>query len=84
MTNTDFPKCPICEKQVLVPLSAVVEFGAVKTFAHWICLGCGFYFGTGDTKASNILDDIIIRIYREIPKSVHNAKRAHVNSAKLP
>ena len=68
--NTGFPKCPLCEDQVLVPLSAAVDIGATKTFAHWLCLKCGFYFGTGSTKAYNIPEDISIRIFREIPKRI--------------
>ena len=75
-----FPKCPICGEEVLVPLSSVYATGAPgpaeKTFAYWICLRCGFYFGTGGTAGYNIPKDINVGIIPEIVKFIEELKNA--------
>jgi len=75
MVESVFPKCPNCKEEVLIPLSACIDIGTVKVFAHWICVKCGFYVGTGDTKAYNIPEDIYVEIIPEIPEKFKKAKQ---------
>jgi hypothetical protein len=67
-----FPSCPICG-DTLAPLSSIYGTTArvpvEKTYSHWICLKCGFYFGTGGTAGYN-LKDINVGLLPEIPEIV--------------
>jgi len=66
MIGNSLPKCPNCKEGVLIPLSAVIGNVASHVYAHWICLNCGFYFGTGGTHGYNVPKDIHIGIIPEI------------------
>ena len=83
MVETSFPTCPICEKGVLIPLSAALgDTGEVKTFAHWICLKCGFYFGSGDTKAYNIPKDIYAEMLPEVVEQMRRCSEKYKKTVK--
>jgi hypothetical protein len=74
--NTEFPICPICEKQVLIPLTAIIGIReAAKVYAHWICIKCGFYLGTGDAHGYNVPQDIKVNIFPEIAAKVREIKQ---------
>lgn len=78
MAEKVFPKCPICDYESLIPLSAVVgDMGSVKTYAHWICPNCGFYIGTKDTKGYNIPQDIFIYHIPQIREYVEKIKERY-------
>lgn len=83
MVETSFPKCPICKKEVLVPLSAsLVDMGSVKTFAHWICLRCGFYFGTRATNAYNIPKDLFCGMLPEVVEQMRKCSEEYEKAVK--
>ena len=67
-----FPRCPNCGREVLIPFSGYggkagkIEYRVSKTFAHWVCIKCGFYIGTGSKAASNLASDLDVKIIKEI------------------
>ena len=47
MSEMKLPLCPICKREVLLPLSIYVTPGSwEKVFGNWVCTNCGFYITT--------------------------------------
>jgi len=82
MVEFVFPKCPHCREEVLIPLSACYR-ESTKTFAHWVCLKCGFYFGTAGTGAYNIPKDFTVGVIPEISKIIEDIKKRKLDRAWL-
>jgi len=71
-----FPKCPNCKAEVLIPFSSPGHWGGsgyTKTFAHWVCVNCGFDMGTGDRSAVNLEKDLEVGISEKILEKVRKA-----------
>jgi C4-type Zn-finger protein len=42
------PLCPICKREVLLPMSTwIFKYEKEKVYGNWICTNCGFYITTG-------------------------------------
>lgn len=80
--NGDYPKCPVCKKETLLPLSAVYSTPGSKTLAHWVCVGCGFYVSTGRTAGYNIPNDIGMGMSYEIAKNFLICKETYEKAVK--
>ena len=68
-----FPKCPNCGKEVLIPFSGYgcqLTTHFPKTFAHWVCIKCGFYMGTGSKSAGDLAKDLEVKIKEDIWKKI--------------
>lgn len=76
MVENNFPKCPICNREILLPLS-VSQKETAKVYGHWVCTNCGFCIGTLDTSGYNIPNDIHMEIFPEIVKRIEEAKRKY-------
>ncbi len=58
MSEMRLPVCPICKREILLPLStwrvsAGSAWGNEKIFGNWICTNCGFYITTGENAGTN-------------------------------
>ena len=73
MVENSFPKCPICEEEVLLPFSVSQDM-STKVYAHWVCTNCGFCIGTGDTRGCNPMHDIRGEILQELVDSIDEEK----------
>ena len=71
-----FPKCPVCKKEVLIPLSSL-KSDIPKTFAHWICTRCGFYIGTAGSAGYNVPKDIQIAMLDVVVTRVRECTKAY-------
>lgn len=75
MERNTHPSCPNCDG-VLFPFSALGSWGghvSAKTFAHWICIKCGFYMGTGSKAGGNLVKDLEVMICEDIRRKVKTA-----------
>ncbi|WP_309491988.1 hypothetical protein [Candidatus Hecatella orcuttiae] len=77
MERGSYPPCPNCDG-VLIPFSALGTWGgqvAAKTFAHWVCIKCGFYMGTGSKAGGNLVKDLEIMICEDIKRKIEKVIR---------
>ena len=59
MSEMKLPLCPICKREILLPLSIYVTPGAwEKVFGNWICTNCGFSITTAKKSGAHT-DNII-------------------------
>lgn len=57
MSEMRLPVCPICKREVLLPLSTwVLRYGREKVIGKWICTNCGFYITTGKSAGTDLED----------------------------
>ena len=75
----EFPKCPVCENENLIPLSSGGQAGGrivPKMFGHWICMSCGFCIGTGDTGGYEATDINTVNL-DHIPVAIEEARERY-------
>ena len=80
MADINFPKCPVCKKEVLLPFSIMQIAGvrlAEKTYGTWICSNCGFFLSTGDTRGINSKKDVKAGFSVDLQKQVEDLRKKH-------
>jgi len=54
MSEMRLPICPICKREILLPLSTwVLKYGKENVVGNWICTNCGFYITTGKNSGTD-------------------------------
>jgi len=80
MSESSYPLCPICKKEILVPFSSTqFELGS-KTFGCWFCSWCGFYLTTRDNRAINPEQDIETGFNIQLRRKIREMKKNHIKS----
>jgi hypothetical protein len=72
------PRCPNCGQEVLIPFSGYggqMTTYFPKTYAHWVCIKCGFYMGTGNKSAKDLAKDLEVKIVEDIKKKISEVTR---------
>jgi hypothetical protein len=76
MSELRLPDCPICKREVLLPLSIsqTSEYAGGKPYGLWVCSNCGFYITTSDTRAINPVKDIQTGFNKDLCKKVEKMR----------
>lgn len=82
MSESVFPLCPICKKEILVPFSATQYDIGSKTFGFWFCSWCGFYLTTRDSRAVNPEEDIETGFNIQLRGKIREMKKDYGKSGK--
>lgn len=79
MSQLRLPDCPICNREVLLPLSISQQSGYAsgKPYGLWICSNCGFYITTSDTRAINPDKDIKTGFNQSLREKVEKLRKEY-------
>jgi len=83
MIAPKYPVCPICKKEVLIPLS-ISLMDTQKQYGSWICTNCGFCISTQDTRGYNPNNDIEVSIIPKIAAKTRELKRIYETQYQKP
>jgi hypothetical protein len=77
MKASEYPVCPICKQEVLLPFSISQYELRGKIFGNWICSNCGFYLTTGDSRAEVPESDIKAGFHTLLRKKVEELRKEY-------
>lgn len=80
MTENNFPTCPICKREILLPFS-IMQFGAStisdKTYGSWVCSNYGFFISTRDTRGINPEKDVEAGFNESLRKKIEDLRKSY-------
>jgi hypothetical protein len=81
MVDLNFPICPICKREVLLPFSIMQVWAKniqAKQYGTWICSNCGFFLSTKDERAVNPDKDVEAGFSTKLRKKVEELRKNYI------